>query len=89
MQVLKCKALAAAPGLLEELLSAYSALSAGESATGVDDSADESAQQCHSQAVAILDQPLQEDESQVRQLLSIQIIFLISSFSLLIRRSAA
>ncbi|EIE25039.1 FAD/NAD(P)-binding domain-containing protein [Coccomyxa subellipsoidea C-169] len=59
------QALAAAPGLLEELLSADSALPAGESAAGIDDSADESAQQCHSQAVAILDQPLQEEESQV------------------------
>ena len=81
MQVLECKALAAAPGLLEELLSADSALPAGESAAGIDDSADESAQQCHSQAVAILDQPLQDDESQVRQLLSVQNFFDFEFFS--------
>jgi hypothetical protein len=55
-------ALAASPGALEELLPGESALGVGESSLD----AAGSALQHHSQAVAIINGPLQEDESQVR-----------------------
>ncbi|BDA41276.1 Rab proteins geranylgeranyltransferase component A 2 [Coccomyxa sp. Obi] len=70
-QVLKCKSLATSSGLLPPLLprddsAQQSDESPAESAQQPSESPAESAQQQHvSQAMAIIDRPLQEDESQV------------------------